>query len=64
MAKLVAYCLKTKKKEEMQEAVVLKTAKGGYRAQGKTAEGHKISLMLSEEKANAAIAEGVATKGW
>jgi len=65
MAKLVAYCLKTKTKEEMNNAVIKRTKKGGYQAQGTSAAGHKMSLMLSADKANAALTEGVATKeGW
>ena len=65
MGKLVAYCLKTKKKEEMNNAVIKRTKKGGYQAQGTTVDGNKMSLMMGEEKALAAIAEGVAKKeGW
>lgn len=64
MAKLMAYCLKTKSKEEMLNAVVKKTAKGGYQAQGVTKDGHKMSLMLNEEKALAAIKDGSAKQGF
>ena len=64
MAKLIAYCLKTKTKEEMQNAVIKKTAKGGYQAQGTSKAGHKMSLMLKKEVAEAAIKEGVAKQAW
>jgi hypothetical protein len=65
MAKLVAYCLKTKTKEEMNNAVIKKTKKGGYQAQGVSNDGLKLSLMLTEEKALTAVKDGVATKeGW
>jgi hypothetical protein len=64
MAKLVAYCLKTKTKEEMNDAVIKKTAKGGYQAQGTSKDGHKMSLMMKAENALAAIKEGVAKQGW
>ena len=63
-SELIAYCLKTKKKEAMQKAVISKTARGGYIAKGETAEGHKMSLILSEVNARAAVKDGAATQGW
>lgn len=64
MAKLVAMCMKTKTKEEMLNAVIKKTKRGGYQAQGETKDGHKMSLMMSEANALNAIKEGVAKQGW
>lgn len=58
-----AYCLKTKEKEvPMQDAVVSKTAKGGYIAKGHDGKGNKMTAILSEAKALQAIADGVAKK--
>ena len=60
-----AYCMKTKEKNvPMQDAVITKTARGGYMAQGHDGKGNKMTTMLSEEKANQAIKDGVAKKGW
>ncbi len=65
MAKeLIAYCMKTKKKEAMLKANITKTARGGYVAQGVTKDGNKMALILSEANALAAIKDGLATKGW
>ena len=47
-----AYCLKTKEKNvPMQDAVVTKTAKGGYMAGGHDGKGNKMAAILSEAKA-------------
>ncbi|WP_234993483.1 hypothetical protein [Filimonas lacunae] len=60
---LKAYCLKTKEKDvPMQDAVVSKTAKGGYIAKGHDGKGNKMTAILSEAKALQAIADGVAKK--
>lgn len=60
-----AYCLKTKEKNvPMQDAVVSKTAKGGYIANGHDGKGNKMAAILSEAKALQAIQDGVATKGF
>lgn len=62
---LTAYCLKTKEKNvPMQDAVVTKTAKGGYMAQGHDGKGNKMTSILSEAKALQAIKDGVAKQGW
>ncbi|NNV56407.1 hypothetical protein [Limnovirga soli] len=62
---LKAYCLKTKEKNvPMQDAVVTKTAKGGYMATGHDGKGNKMASILNEAKALQAIADGVATKGF
>jgi hypothetical protein len=56
-----AYCLKTKEKNvPMQDAVVTKTARGGYMAAGHDGKGNKMAAILSEAKALKAIADGVA----
>jgi len=60
-----AYCLKTKEKNvPMQDAVITKTAKGGYMAGGHDGKGNKMAAILSEAKALQAIADGVAKKGF
>lgn len=61
MEKLIAYCLKTKQKEEMFEAVISQTSRGGYIAKGSTKEGHKMSLIMSKANAEIAIEKGLAT---
>ena len=58
---LKAYCLKTKEKDvPMQNAVVSKTARGGYIAKGDDGKGNKMSAILGEAKALQAIKDGVA----
>lgn len=60
-----AYCLKTKEKNvPMQDAVITKTARGGYMAAGHDGKGNKMAAILSEAKALAAIKDGVAKKGF
>ena len=62
---LTAYCLKTKEKNvPMQDAVVTKTARGGYMAQGHDGKGNKMTAILGEAKALKAIEDGVAKQGW
>ncbi len=63
---LKAYCMKTKEKNvPMQDAVISKTARGGYMAQGHDGKGNKMTTMLNEATANEAIKNGVAKKqGW
>ncbi|MFM2225971.1 MAG: hypothetical protein RJA07_2173 [Bacteroidota bacterium] len=63
---LTAYCMKTKEKNvPMQEAVISKTARGGYMAQGTDGKGNKMTTMLGEAAALEAIKNGVAKKqGW
>ncbi|KIC96099.1 hypothetical protein [Flavihumibacter solisilvae] len=63
--KLTAYNVKTKEKGvEIKEAVITKTARGGYMAQGNDGKGNKLTTMLNEEKALAAIKAGIAKQGW
>ena len=60
-----AYCLKTKEKNvQMQDAVITKTAKGGYMSGGHDGKGNKMAAIMSEAKALQAIKDGVATKGF
>ena len=62
---ITAYCLKTKEKNvPMQDAVINKTARGGYLATGHDGKGNKMSAILGEAKAMQAIADGVAKKGF
>lgn len=62
---LTAYNVKTKEKNvPIQEAVITRTAKGGYMAQGHDGKGNKLTALLGEAKALAAIEAGVAKKGW
>lgn len=63
--KITAYCMKTKEKNvPMHDAVISKTSRGGYMAQGHDGKGNKMTTMLSEARANEAIKDGVAKKGW
>ena len=60
-----AYCLKTKEKNvPMHDAVVTRTAKGGYMAGGHDGKGNKMAAIMSEANALKALADGVATKGF
>jgi len=62
---LTAYNVKTKEKNvPMQDAVVSKTAKGGYIAKGHDGKGNKLTALLGEAKALAAIKAGTAKQGW
>ena len=62
---ITAYCLKTKEKNvPMQDAVISKTAKGGYMASGNDGKGNKMAAIMGEAKALKAIEDGVATKGF
>lgn len=62
---LTAYCLKTKEKNvPMQDAVITRTAKGGYMAQGNDGKGNKMTSILGEARALQAIADGVAKQNF
>jgi len=62
---LTAYCMKTKEKNvPMQDAVITKTARGGYMAQGHDGKGNKMTTMLGEARALEAVKDGVAKKSW
>lgn len=63
--RITAYCMKTKEKNvPMLDAVITKTSRGGYMAQGHDGKGNKMTTMLSEARANQAIKDGVAKKNW
>ena len=63
--KIVAYEMKTKTKGvEMLQAVITKTTKGVFMAQGVSKAGNKMTTMLSEANALAAVKGGFAKKGW
>ena len=62
---LTAYNLKTKEKNvPIQDAVITKTARGAYMAQGHDGKGNKLTTLMNEEKALAAIKAGIAKQGW
>lgn len=62
---ITAYNVKTKEKNvEMKDAVITKTSRGGYMAQGTDGKGNKLTTMLSETKALEAIKAGNAKQGW
>ena len=62
---LTAYCMKTKEKNvPMQNAVITKTSRGGYMAQGDDGKGNKMTTMLAEARALEAVKDGVAKKSW
>jgi hypothetical protein len=62
---ITAYNVKTKEKNvEMKDAVITKTSRGGYMAQGTDGKGNKLTTMLSETKAMEAIKAGHAKQGW
>ena len=62
---LTAYNVKTKEKNvPILDAVITRTAKGGYIAQGNDGKGNKLTALLSEAKATAAIKAGTAKQGW
>jgi len=66
MSKMItAYCMKTKEKNvPMQDAVITKTARGGYMAQGNDGKGNKLTTMLGEAAALEAVKNGVAKTSW
>ncbi len=62
---ITAYNVKTKEKNvPMHDAVITKTARGGYMAQGNDGKGSKLTSLLGEAKALQAIKDGVAKQGW
>ena len=48
----------------MQDAVITKTSRGGYMAQGNDGKGNKMTTMLSEATAVEAVKNGVAKQAW
>lgn len=62
---LTAYNVKTKEKNvPIQDAVISRTAKGGYIAKGHDGKGSKLTALLGEEKALSAIKAGIAKQDW
>ena len=62
---LTAYNVKTKEKNvPIHDAVVTRTAKGGYMAQGNDGKGNKLTALLGEAKAKKKKKNGVAKQGW
>lgn len=62
---LTAYNVKTKEKNvPIQEAVISRTARGGYIAKGHDGKGSKLTALLGEAKALAAIQAGIAKQDW
>ena len=63
MSQLTAYDLRTKTKDvPFTEVTISRTSRGGYIAKGTNAAGNKMSSILSESKALAAIEAGTAKK--
>jgi hypothetical protein len=63
MEQLTAYDLKRKEKNvPFTEVTISKTARGGFIAKGLNGFGNKMSTILSEAKALAAIEAGIAKK--
>ncbi|HMX87403.1 MAG: hypothetical protein U0V49_06760 [Saprospiraceae bacterium] len=62
---LTAYNVKTKEKNvPIKDAVITRTAKGGYMVQGNDGKGNKLTALVGEEKALAAIKAGTAKQGY
>ncbi len=56
---VTAYCVKCKKKQEMENPEIVQTARGGYMAKGTCSVcGTKMSAIMSKENAEKAIKEG------
>ena len=61
---LTAYNVKTKEKNvPILNAVITRTAKGAYMVQGDDGKGNKLTTLVNEEKAKAAIKAGIAQPG-
>jgi len=62
---LTAYNVKTKEKNvPVMDTVITKTAKGAYMVQGHDGKGNKLTTLVNEAKATAAIQAGIAKQGW
>lgn len=62
---LTAYNVKTKEKNRpIKDGVITKTARGAYMVQGFDEDGSKLTALIGEAKALAAIEAGLAKKGW
>lgn len=60
MEQIIAYCLKTKKKETLLEGVIYRTPRGGYICKGVTEDGNKVSVIMSKETAEDAVESNLA----
>lgn len=59
--KLTAYNVKTKEKGvEIQDAVIKRTSKGAYMAQGHDGKGNTLTALVNTAKAKAAVEAGIA----
>ncbi len=62
---LTAYNVKTKEKNvPIKDAVITRTAKGGYMVQGNDGKGNKLTALVGEANALAAIKAGTAKQGF
>lgn len=62
---LTAYNVKTKEKGvPVLDGVITKTAKGAYMVKGHDGKGNKLTTLVNEQKAMAAINAGIAKQGW
>ena len=63
---VAGYCVKCKKKgQEMKDAKIAQTARGGYMAKGKcTTCGSNMCAMMSKDNAEKAISSGDAKKAF
>lgn len=62
---LTAFNLKTKQKNRpILNAVITKTARGGYLVKGNDEDGTSLNALVNEAKALAAIKAGIAKQGW
>ncbi|MEP7196752.1 MAG: hypothetical protein ABI851_09535 [Saprospiraceae bacterium] len=62
---LTAYNVKTKEKGvPIKDAVVTRTARGGYMVQGNDGKGNKLTALVGEANALAAIKAGTAKQGF
>src|SRR5204863_9396461 len=62
---LTAYNVKTKEKGvPILDAVITKTAKGAYMAQGHDGKGNKLTTLLNGERTLTANNASIATRGW
>jgi hypothetical protein len=62
---LTAYDVRTKEKNvPIENAVITKTARGAYMAQGNAKNGNKLTTLINETRAMEALRQGVAKCGW
>lgn len=62
---ITGYSVKAKKKVEVQDPAIHKTKKGGFMAKGTCPiSGITVCVMMSKDKAEAAIADGHASKAY